>query len=192
MVPRKSVREHGAIAEAGREHARRVNAEAVFEHCQKFVKEDVVVLIPRSLVSVTFRSDENCCFVLVKRFQAVIAFILNTAGPAAHALHAENELVRFILVVALRDVNTHGTCTLAPLEFDIRLVTTVLVVELCILAATACRNRIVLEAPAVCILLLDNFLLEFERDVGIQIRQSNRQRVVIGRNHAKFVTFTFL
>ena len=193
MVPRKSVREHGAIAEAGREYTRGVNTEAAFEHSQKFVKEDVVVLVPRSLVSVAFRSNENCSFVLVKRFQAIVAFILHATGPAAHALHTENELVRFVLVVALRDIDAHGARSLAPLEFEVGLVTAILIVELgSILAATTSRNRIVLESPTVCVLLLDNLLLERERDVSIQIGERDRQCVVIGRNHAELVTFAFL
>ena len=108
MVPRKSVREHGAVAKAGREHTRRVNAEVAFEVCKKFIEERVVILTPRGLVSIAFRSDEDSGIFRIKRFQAIVAFILHATGPAAHALHAENKFVRFILVVVLRDVETHG------------------------------------------------------------------------------------
>ena len=70
MVPGKSVTEHGAVAKAGREHARRVNAEVAFEVCKKFIEERVVILTPRGLVSIAFRSDEDSGIFRIKRRDA--------------------------------------------------------------------------------------------------------------------------
>ena len=187
MVPRKSVREHRTIAEAHREHTARVNAKVALQIGQKFIEEQVVVLTPRSLVSVTFRCDKDCRLLGIERFQAMVAFLLHTAGPAAHAVHAEDELVRLLVVVIVRDINADGASALAPLEF-----VTARLDAVPILAATTRRHRIVLEAPTVSVFRLLDRLLEFESDVCIQIGKRDRQRIVIGSNHAELITFAFL
>ena len=68
MVPGKAIAEHGAVAKSSREHAARVDAKVALQIGQKFIEEQVVILTPRGLVSVTFRRNEDCRLLGIERF----------------------------------------------------------------------------------------------------------------------------
>ena len=112
----EGVGDHGAEAEPSHEHTGGVNAVVFFEEREEFAKEDVVLVVtgaPRHEVGIAMRGDEDEFVILVELLLAVVRrrMVLVSAhggeffGVTAHAVHSEENLVRLLVVVVLREAH---------------------------------------------------------------------------------------
>ena len=154
------VRDHGAEAKARHEHAAGVNAVVFFESRKQLVDELVVLVAryaPRHAIGIATRRNEDefalgveFLLAVVRRRMILVRRVVDEVfGVRAHAVHGEEQLVRFLVVVVLWQSEEVFAVFAADSQFEtVAVFDTLGFLQLGSRAAALARGRIVFQGVA--------------------------------------------